>query len=92
MMLDILFHFIFYIMLHEHVYIVKSLRPNIGPSNLSNLLDIKLTKNITLRQVFSCNFASAVYLPTFSTSGNLAYIDSSRHKASEQQATTPAGN
>ena len=28
--------------------------PNIGPSNLSSLLKIKFTKNVTLAQVFPC--------------------------------------
>ena len=37
-------------------------------------------------------FAKAIYLPSFSISGNFALTDSSRHKASEQQTATPAGN
>ena len=37
-------------------------------------------------------FASAIYLASFFTNENFIEIDSSRHKASDQQATTQAGN
>ena len=36
------------------------------------------------------HFASAIYLPSFSAGISFASIDFSRHKVSEQQATTPA--
>ena len=36
------------------------------------------------------HFASAIYLPSFSASISFASIDFSKHKVSEQQATTPA--
>ena len=41
--------------------------PQIGPSNLSSLRNIKFTKNVTFMY-----FASAIYLPSFSVSGNFA--------------------
>ena len=37
-------------------------------------------------------FASAIYLASFFTNESFIEIDSSRHKASDQQATTQAGN
>ena len=40
----------------------------------------------------SMHFASTNYLPNFSISGNFDQIYSSRHKASEQKATTAADN
>ena len=38
------------------------------------------------------HFASAIYLPSLFMSVNFAYFDSSRHKASQQQATTAVDN
>ena len=62
------------------------IRPLEYRPNLSSLLNIKFIKSISMY------FASAIYLASFFTNESFIEIDSSRHKASDQQATTQARN
>ena len=59
--------------------------------HLSSLRNMKLLKWHFPSSVF-IHFASVIYLPSFSITRNFVEIDSSRHKASEQQTATPSVN